>query len=156
MVLWSKSCLKNITSLAYCLLNNFSAQYCSKDPPAAPEEGKAIVRNTGLMYGHNCSSATFWPLSDDGGCNNLEIKRKTKFGSVATYELLVRPSPPQERFVAYISFSQPVDLRSLGSLTQVFIIIVVQFHYTHHIFSACWILISLNRHREKCSLFCRM
>jgi len=99
----------------------FSARFCDEDRlPPPTEDGLAIVLNTGLTFGKICSNEVFEVLTVNSGCNDVEVRLASSVGLLSSYEIKVKtPAMNQERIVAYISFSQPVDSTIVISETSV-------------------------------------
>ena len=76
------------------------------------------VRNSGLMYGHNCSTnGVYEDLASSGTCETVTIKQVASevqgTDRIATYKIHISKSPPGGSVVSYLTFTQPVTVQTV-------------------------------------------
>ena len=76
------------------------------------------VRNSGLMYGHNCSTnGVYEDLASGGTCDTVTIKQVNSEvqGSerISTYKIHISKSPPGGSAVTFLTFTQPVSVQNV-------------------------------------------
>ena len=87
-------------------------------PPGPPDGGSVYVHNSGLMFGHNCSTnGVYEDLASSGTCDTVTLKQ---VGSevqgadrVSAYKIHIHKSPPGGSAVTFLTFTQPVTLQSV-------------------------------------------
>lgn len=128
LIYGSSVCLARSRSASVRMLPTLAAKQCPV-PPSIPLGGKAVVRHTGLLFGHVCPGgrgADPEALPGDGGCSSLKIIRSvpaTAVGQdlVSKYDILVNTSAgPPGSLVALLTFSQPIDTDKVRIVGQVY------------------------------------
>jgi len=71
------------------------------------------------VFGHNCTDDQFWQLNVDSGCNGIKIRAASTQGKSTVFEVKFPLTAPEDKLIAYISFSQPVDASIIVSETDV-------------------------------------
>ena len=76
------------------------------------------VRNSGLMYGHNCSTnGVYEDLASSGTCDTVTIKQVASevqgTDRIGTYKIHISKSPPGGSVVSYLTFTQPVTVQTV-------------------------------------------
>ena len=95
-----------------------AANYCMKAPDPPQDGGSVYVRNSGLSYGHNCSTnGVYEDLASSGSCDTVTIKQVSSevqgADRVSTYKIHISKIPPGGSVVSYLTFTQPVTNQSV-------------------------------------------
>ena len=93
-----------------------TAKVCTALAPPPPPGGSAVLRNTGILYGHECAVPDAFTALEGTDCNQIEVKLlssgETNGGFLQVFEFKLKKlaSDMAVRSTALISFTAPVDI----------------------------------------------